>query len=94
MSLDAKITVFFNLKPIFGGGDGGFLKYLCYSIELEFVGRKNVIIPFKYINTSNAHHTVDSLYLKLARASSYRVLERREVWQRSPASTSGYCESS
>ena len=44
--------------------------YECDPIELEFVGKKNFIIPFKYINISNVHHTVDSLYLKLARASS------------------------
>ena len=44
--------------------------YECDPIELEFIGKKNVIIPFKYINISNVHHTEDSLYLKLARASS------------------------
>ena len=31
--------------------------------ELEFFGKKNVIINFKYNNISNAHHTVAFLYL-------------------------------
>ena len=50
--------------------------YECDPIELEFVGKKNVIIPFKYINISNVNHTVDSFYLKLERSSSWRLLER------------------
>ena len=61
---------FLQLKPIYGGGDGGFLKYMSVNpIELEVVAKDNVIISFKYINISNVHHTVESLYLKLARAS-------------------------
>ena len=50
--------------------------YECDPIELEFVEKKNFVIPFKHINISNVHHTVDSLYLKLARASSYSAWER------------------
>ena len=30
---------------------------------MEFVGKKNVIIPFKYVNISNVNHTVDSFIL-------------------------------
>ena len=45
-------------------------------MKLEFAGKKNAIIPFKYTNISNVHQTVDCLYLKLARASGLRVLER------------------
>ena len=45
-------------------------------IELELVGKKIVIIPFKYINISNVPHIFGSLYLKPARASSWRLLER------------------
>ena len=52
------------------------LNYEFDPIELEFFGKNYVIIPFKYINTSNVHHTEDSLYLELARASSKRVLGR------------------
>ena len=63
-----KKTVFFSLKPNYGGGDGGL--YECDSIELEFVEKKNIIVPFKYIDILNVHRKVDSLYLKLARASS------------------------
>ena len=63
-----KKSVFFSLKPNYGGGDGGL--YECDSIELEFVEEKNIIVPFKYIDISNVHRTMDSLYLKLARASS------------------------
>ena len=41
-------------------------------IDLEFTGTKNVICPFKYINISSIYHTVDPLYLKLARSSRKR----------------------
>ena len=66
-------AVFFSSNSIYG--DKSILKYDFDPIELEFVGEKNIIIPFKYINISNIHHTVDSLYLKLARTSSQKVLE-------------------
>ena len=39
-------------------------------VWLELVGKKNNIIVLKYINISNIHLTVDTPYLKLARASS------------------------
>ena len=41
--------------------------------------KKNVIIPFKHVKISNIYSTVDSLYLKLARASSQAVLETVHV---------------
>ena len=42
----------------------------CDALNKNLFEQKNVIIPSKYINVSNVHHTVDSLYLKLARAFS------------------------
>ena len=41
-------------------------------IDLEFTGTKHVICPFKYISISSIYHTVDPLYLKLARSSRKR----------------------
>ena len=64
-------TVFFQLKAnLWWQWQRIPQTYECDPIELEFIEKKNIVIPFKYINISNVHHTVDSLYIKLARASS------------------------
>ena len=42
----------------------------CNPTEPEFIGKKIVIILFKYISILYICHTVDSHYLKPARCSS------------------------
>ena len=65
---------FLQLKPIYGGGDGGFLKYMSVNpIELEVVGKNNVFQIYQYFKCSSYSRVSLS---QTRKSFGWRVLER------------------